>query len=101
MSVAGIGSGQSQIYLDITVVAGTSVIATRSGLGVVSSAQQAGLAGSDGRVRLTWTVNTRGSYRGHRHRRQFPHQRERLGPVAVTSALFRVYFGGVNSPIST
>ena len=62
MSVASIGSGQSQIYLDITVVAGTSVIATRSGLGVVSSAQQTGLAGSDGRVRLTWTVNNSGSY---------------------------------------
>ena len=30
--------------------------------GVVSSAQQTGLAGSDGRVRLTWTVNTSGSY---------------------------------------
>ena len=62
MSVASIGSGQSQIYLDITVAAGTSVIATLSGPGVVSSAQQAGLAGSDGRVRLTWTVNTSGSY---------------------------------------
>ena len=62
MSVASIGSGQSQIYLDITVAAGTSVIATLSGPGVVSSAQQTGLAGSDGRVRLTWTVNTSGSY---------------------------------------
>ena len=62
MSVASIGSGQSQIYLDITVAAGTSAIATLSDPGVVSSAQQAGLAGSDGRVRLTWTVNTSGSY---------------------------------------
>ena len=62
MSVASIGSGQSQIYLDITVAAGTSAIATLSGPGVVSAAQQTGLAGSDGRVRLTWTVNTSGSY---------------------------------------
>ena len=62
MSVASIGSGQSQIYLDITVVAGTSAIATLSGPGVVNSAQQTGLAGSDGRVRLTWTVNTSGFY---------------------------------------
>ena len=62
MSVASIGSDQSQIYLDITVAAGTSVIATLSGPGVVSSAQQTGLAGSDGRARLTWTVNTIGSY---------------------------------------
>ena len=62
MSVASIGSGQSQIYLDITVTAGTSVIATLFGPGVVSSAQQTGLAWSDGRVRLTWTVNNSGSY---------------------------------------
>jgi hypothetical protein len=62
MSVASIGSGQSQIQLDITVAAGTSAIATLSGPGVVNSAQQTGLAGSDGRVRLTWTVNTSGSY---------------------------------------
>lgn len=62
MSVASIGSGQSQIYLDITVAAGTSVIATLSGPGVVNSAQQTGFAGSDGRVRLTWTVNTSGPY---------------------------------------
>ena len=53
MSIASIGSGQSQIYLDITVAAGTSVIATFSGPGVVSSAQQTGFAGSDGRARLT------------------------------------------------
>ena len=62
MSVASIGSGQSQIQLDITVAAGTSAIATLSGPGVVNSAQQTGLAGSDGRVRLTWTVNTSESY---------------------------------------
>ncbi|MCS5655654.1 MAG: hypothetical protein NZ810_06955 [Dehalococcoidia bacterium] len=62
MSVASIGSGQSQIYLDITVAAGTSVIATLFGPGVVSSAQQTGLVWSDGRVRPTWTVNTSGSY---------------------------------------
>ena len=62
MSVASIGSGQSQVHLDITVSAGTSVTATLSGPGVVSSAQQTGIAGSDGRVRLTWTVNTSGSY---------------------------------------
>ena len=62
MSVASIGSGQSQIYLDITVAAGTSVIASLSGPGVVSSVQQTGFAGSDGRVRLTWTVNTSGPY---------------------------------------
>ena len=62
MSVASIGSGQSQIYLDITVAAGTSVIATLFGPGVVSSAQQTGFAGSDGRGRLTWTVNTSGPY---------------------------------------
>ncbi len=62
MSVASSGSGQSQVHLDITVPSGTSVTATLSGAGVVSSSLQAGVAGADGRVRLSWTVNVSGSY---------------------------------------
>jgi len=62
MSVASSGSGQSQVHLDITVPSGTSVTATLSGAGVVSSSLQVGVAGADGRVRLSWTVNVSGSY---------------------------------------
>jgi len=62
MTVASIGSGQSQVHLDITVASGTSVSATLSGPGVVSAALQTGIAPSSGQVRLTWTVNASGSY---------------------------------------
>ena len=62
MSVASIGSGQSQVHLDITVSSGTSVTATLSGPGVVSASLQTAVAGANGQVRLTWTVNTSGSY---------------------------------------
>ena len=62
MTSASIGSGQSQVHLDITVASGTTVSITLTGPGVVSSALQTGVAGASGQVRLTWTVNASGSY---------------------------------------
>jgi len=44
--------------MDVTVASGTSITATLTGLGVVNTSLQSKIAGSDGRVRLTWTVNT-------------------------------------------
>jgi len=48
--------------MDVTVASGTSITATLTRPGVVSTSLQSKVALSDGRVRLTWTVNTSGSY---------------------------------------
>jgi len=48
--------------MDVTVALGTSITAKMTGPSVVSTSLQSKIAGSDGRVRLTWTVNTSGSY---------------------------------------
>gem|GEM_PF-5954002 len=48
--------------MDVTVASGTSITATLTGLGVVNTSLQSKISGSDGRVRLTWIVNTSGPY---------------------------------------
>lgn len=48
--------------MDVTVALGTYITARLTGPGVVSTSLQSNIAGSDGRVRLTWTVNNIGSY---------------------------------------
>jgi len=48
--------------MDVTAASGTPITATLTGPGVVSTSLQSKIAGSDGRVTLTWAVNTSGSY---------------------------------------
>ena len=63
MSFATTQSGNpSEVYLDITSSAGTTVTATLNGPGILSSALQTGIAGASGLVRLTWTINASGNY---------------------------------------
>jgi len=47
--------------MDVTVASGTSRLHWLD-QALVSTSLQSKIAGSDGRVRLTWTVNTSGSY---------------------------------------
>ena len=53
---------QSEVYLDIEAQSGTAVSATLSGPGIVGSAVQSGAVASNGRLRLTWTINIFGNY---------------------------------------
>lgn len=63
MSYATTASGSpKEVYLDITVSAGTNVTATLNGPGILSSAQQSAVATGGGQVRLTWSINVAGNY---------------------------------------
>ena len=48
--------------MDVTGALGTEITVRLTGPGVVSTLLQSNIAGSDGRVRLTWTVNNSESY---------------------------------------
>jgi hypothetical protein len=84
--------------MDVTVASGTSITATLTGPGVVSTSLQSKIAGSDGRVRLTWTVNTSGSYVATGTAGNFPISGSASVQQRKIGAHIRVYFGGAPIP---